>query len=159
MTTYSNSEGLPLTSVGVLAKESNELTDQIIAEKDPSKLQDLTTLFKQNQLKKNLLRTNKLNNLLELIDDEVAMRVSTRPDEIRDQDLLNYMKTTQQSIQDSFNTFEQMPVIQVNNIENSVNINNGLSKESREVVINKVNEILAQLKQKEVIDVEVKDES
>ena len=69
------------------------------------------------------------------------------------------MKTTQQSIQDSFNTFEQMPVIQVNNIENSVNINNGLSKESREVVINKVNEILAQLKPKEVIDVEVKDDA
>ena len=154
-----DSEGLIITSpIALLAKESNNLTEMIITEKDPSKLQDLTNLFKQNQLKKNLLRTNKLNNLLELIDDEVAMRVSTRPDEIRDQDLLNYMKTTQQSIQDSFNTFEQMPVIQVNNIENSVNINNGLSKESREVVINKVNEILAQLKQKEVIDVEVEDE-
>jgi len=157
MTIYS-SEGIIERPIATLAKESNDLAEQIITEKDPNKLQDLTNLFKQNQLKKNLIRTNKLNNLLELIDDEVAMRVSTRPDAIRDQDLLNYMKTTQQSIQDSFNTFEQMPVIQVNNIENSVNINNGLSKESREVVINKVNEILAQLKQAEVIDMEVEDE-
>ena len=158
MTIYS-SEGIIERPIATLAKESNDLTEQIIAEKDPNKLQDLTSLFKQNQLKKNLVRSNKLNNLLEIIDDEVITRVTTRPESIKDQDLLNYMKTTQQSIQDSFNTFEQMPVIQVNNIENSVNINNGLSKESREVVINKVNEILAQLKPKEVIDVEVKDDA
>lgn len=150
-----SSEGIIERPVATLAKESNALAEQIMTEKDPAKLQDLTNLFKQNQLKKNLIRSNKLNNLLELIDDEVITRVTTRPEEIRDQDLLNYMKTTQQSIQDSFNTFEQMPVIQVNNVENSVNINTGLSKESREVVINKVNEILAQLKPKEVIDAEV----
>ena len=63
------------------------------------------------------------------------------------------MNATQQSIQNSFNTFDQMPVIQVNNIENSVNINNNLSKESRQVVLDKVNEILNQLKTDNVIDV------
>ena len=150
-----DSEGLALTPIASLAVESRDITDQIISEKDPAKIKDLTDLFKQNQLKKNLVRANKLNNLLELIDDEVVTRVTTRPESIKDQDLLNYMRTTTQSINDSFNSFEQMPVIQVNNIENSVNINNGLSKESREVVINKVNEILAQLKPKDAIDVEV----
>lgn len=155
-----DSEGLPISAVGTLAKESNELTDLIISEKDPNKLQDLTNLFKQNQLKKNLIRSNKLNNLLELIDDEVITRVTTNPEQIRDQDLLNYMRATQQSIQDSFNSYEQLPVIQVNNIENSVNINTHLSKESREKVINKVNEILAQLnKQDEIIDVETEDDT
>lgn len=154
-----DSEGLPISAVGVLAKESNDLTDLIISEKDPNKLQDLTNLFKQNQLKKNLIRSNKLNNLLELIDDEVITRVTTNPEQIRDQDLLNYMRATQQSIQDSFNSYEQLPVIQVNNIENSVNINTHLSKESREKVINKVNEILAQLnKQDEIIDVETEED-
>lgn len=140
--------------LAVLAKESNSLTEQIVGESDPSKLQDLTVLFKQNQLKKNLIRTHKLNNLLELIDDEVITRVTTSPESISNKDLLGYMNATQQSIQNSFNTFEQMPVIQVNNVENSININNTLSKESRDVVISKVNEILAQLKQPEVIDVE-----
>lgn len=155
-----DSEGLPISAVGTLAKESNELTDLIISEKDPNKLQDLTNLFKQNQLKKNLIRSNKLNNLLELIDDEVITRVTTNPEQIRDQDLLNYMRATQQSIQDSFNSYEQLPVIQVNNIENSVNINTHLSKESREKVINKVNEILAQLnKQDEIIDVETEEDT
>lgn len=161
MTISYNSEGIITKPVAHLAKESSELTDLIIAEKDPSKLQDLTNLFKQNQLKKNLLRTNKLNNLLELIDDEMVMRVATNPEAISDRDLLNYMNATQQSIQNSFDTFEKLPVIQVNNVENNVNINNDkLSKESREVVINKVNEILAQLKgEPKVIDVEVDDES
>ena len=155
-----DSEGLPISAVGTLAKESNELTDLIISEKDPNKLQDLTNLFKQNQLKKNLIRSNKLNNLLELIDDEVITRVTTNPEQIRDQDLLNYMRATQQSIQDSFNSYEQLPVIQVNNIENSVNINTHLSKESREKVINKVNEILAQFnKQDEIIDVETEEDT
>ena len=155
-----DSEGLPISAVGTLAKESNELTDLIISEKDPNKLQDLTNLFKQNQLKKNLIRSNKLNNLLELIDDEVITRVTTNPEQIRVQDLLNYMRATQQSIQDSFNSYEQLPVIQVNNIENSVNINTHLSKESREKVINKVNEILAQLnKQDEIIDVETEEDT
>ena len=37
-----DSEGLPISAVGTLAKESNELTDLIISEKDPNKLQDLT---------------------------------------------------------------------------------------------------------------------
>lgn len=159
MTTYYNSEGLPLSPIGILAKESNELTDLIISEKDPTKLQDLTNLFKQNQLKKNLIRSNKLNNLLELIDDEVIARVTTNPEQIRDQDLLNYMRTTQQSIQDSFNSYEQLPVIQVNNVENNVSINAHLTRESREKVISKVNEILAQLKKPEdIIDVEEGDE-
>ena len=152
MTIYC-SEGLIERPVAVLAKESNELAELIIAEKDPNKLQDLTNLFKQNQLKKNLLRSNKLNNLLELIDDEVVSRVTGNPEMIKDKDLLGYMNATQQSIQNSFNSFEQMPVIQVNNIENSVNINNNLSKESRQVVLDKVNEILNQLKTDNVIDI------
>ena len=52
MTSYYNSEASP---VAVLATESNDLTQLIVAEKDPQKLQDLTNIFKQNQLKKNLL--------------------------------------------------------------------------------------------------------
>ena len=153
-----DSEGIIISPSASLIKEANEITEQIIAEKDPSKLHDLTNLFKQNQLKKNLLRSSKLNNLLEIIDDEVLMRVTTAPEMISNKDLLGYMNTTQQAIQNSFNTFEQLPTIQVNNIENSVNISSdNLGKESRQIVINKVNEILSQLKSENVIDAEDED--
>lgn len=154
MTNYC-SEGL--SPVATLAGESKDLVDLIISEKDPNKLQDLTNLFKQNQLKKNLLRSNKLNNLLELIDDEVIMRVSSNPDLISDRDLLSYMNTTQQAIRNSYTSYEQLPAIQINNIENSVNISSDkLSKESRNVVMSKVKEILSQLNN-DVIDVEDED--
>ena len=106
MTDYC-SEGL--SPVAVLAQESRDLTDLIVEEKDPEKLQDLTNLFRQNQLKKNLIRSNKLNNLLELIDDEVITRVSCNPDLISDRDLLSYMNTTQQAIRNSYNSYEQLP--------------------------------------------------
>lgn len=150
-----DSEG-HINPVATLAGESKDLVDLIVAEKDPGKLQDLTNLFKQNQLKKNLIRSNKLNNLLELIDDEVITRVSSNPDLISDRDLLNYMNTTQQAIQNSYTSYEQLPAIQINNIENSVNINSGqLSKESRNIVMNKVKEILSQLNN-DVVDMEDK---
>lgn len=143
--------------IAVLAGESKDLVDLIVEEKDPNKLQDLTNLFKQNQLKKNLIRSNKLNNLLELIDDEVIMRVSSNPDLISDRDLLSYMNTTQQAIRNSYNSYERLPAIQINNIENSVNISSDkLSKESRNVVMSKVKEILSQLNE-EVVDVEDND--
>lgn len=152
-----DSEGIVKSPVASLIAEASDLTEQIIKEKDPGKLQDLTNLFKQNQLKKNLVRSNRLNNLLEVIDDEVIMRVSTSPEQISNKDLLGYMNSTQQAIQNSFSVYEQLPTIQVNTIENNVNINSDhLSKESRAVVMNKVKDILAQLNS-DVIDVEEED--
>lgn len=153
------SEGLvKKTSTSILFEESKDLADLIVAEKDPNKLNDLTNLFKQNQLKKNLLRSNKLNAVLEMIDDEVMTRLAD-PEFMSNKDLLGYMNAAQQAIQNSYNTYEQLPTIQINNIENSVNIGaDNLSRESKKVVIDKVNEILAQLQtDNNVIDV-VEDE-
>ena len=153
-----DSEGLIIsTPISLLAKESADLTDQIISEKDPNKLQDLTNLFKQNQLKKNLLRTNKLNNLLEIIDDEVITRVTASPESISDRDLLSYMNSTQQSIQNSFNTFDQMPSIQINTIDNSINVTDSLDKDSRKRVLDRVNEILNTIDDKTIIDIKEED--
>lgn len=148
-----DSEGLITSPVSILANESKDLIDQLITEKDPDKLNDLTNLFKQNQLKKNLLRSNKLNIILEMIDDEVLNRLSD-PEFMQNRDLLGYMNATQQAIQNAYNSYEQLPSIQINTVENNVNIgNDGLSRESKKVVIDRVNAILAQLRG-DVIDVE-----
>ena len=55
----------------ILSKQGNELTSKIIEEDDPDTLDRLTQLFTLNQKKKQIARTNKLSNLLELVDDEV----------------------------------------------------------------------------------------
>lgn len=136
-------EGLfPTVKVSSLAKEGNELVNKVIEENDPAKLEELTQLFALNQKKKQIARTNKLSNLLELVDDEVIHRVTTLPDAIENRDLLSYWKTTQESISQANSGDQELPKIQINNQMNvSVN-SSGLNRDSRAKVLEAVQEIL-----------------
>lgn len=136
-------EGLfPAVKVSSLAKEGNELVNKVIEENDPAKLEELTQLFALNQKKKQIARTNKLSNLLELVDDEVIHRVTTLPDAIENRDLLSYWKTTQESISQANSGDQELPKIQINNQMNvSVN-SSGLNRDSRAKVLEAVQEIL-----------------
>lgn len=138
---------LPMETEGgvntaALSKSGNELTNKIIEENDPDKLEELAQLFTLNQKKKQIARTNKLSNLLELIDDEVITRVTTVPDAIEDKDLINYLKITQESVNSHNNEEQELPRVQINN-QTNVNINSsGLDRESRAKVLEAVQEIL-----------------
>ena len=133
-------EGKP-TIVGKLASEGNDLINKIVDSDDPEEVKDLSQLFSLNQRKKSLARSNRLSNLLELIDDEVISRFTENPEMIDDKYLINYMNSTQQAMSNIENSINQAPQIQINN-QTNVNIDSsGLSRESRAKVLEVVSAI------------------
>lgn len=137
-----------------LSKQGNELTNKIISENDPDELDKLTQMFSLNQKKKQIARTNKLSNLLELVDDEVISRFTGAPELIENDDLLKYWKTTQETIAQNNNDDQELPRVQINN---TVNISSsGLNRESRAKVLEAVQEILKNSNINDVIDVNPK---
>lgn len=125
-----------------LFKQGNDLTTKIIEETNPDELDNLTKLFTLNQKKKQIARTNKLSNLLELVDDEVINRFTQFPEAIENDDLLKYWKTTQETINQHNQDEQELPHIQINN-QTNVNINSsGLDRESRAKVLDAVQKIL-----------------
>lgn len=118
-----------------LNKESLEIINQLIAETDVGKTKDLTYLFNINQTKKTMVRTNKLNELLDALTDEAIIRVTTRPDELSNTELFGSLKTVQELIekgQKQVNGADQTPLIQINQQDNSVNLGDGGTKMTRE---------------------------
>lgn len=141
----------------ILAKEGNDLTNQIIGETDTSKLNDLTKLFELNRKKKDIVRANKLSNLLTMIDDEIVTRISTTPDLIKDQDLVKYMQSAQEAISVGSEAGTQITQINITN-NTDVNVANTpqLSRESRQRVLSAVQEILSNIDtQTDIVDVQV----
>lgn len=150
------------SSTAELINEGNELTNKIIAEEDPKKLEDLTQLFTMHQKKRDMIRTNKLSNLLEVIDDEVIMRFTSLPETFDNDQILKYMDSTQKAITNIKQSINQMPTIQINNQTNEIHISqSGLDRESRAKVLSAVNLILKDIdtgNKEDVIDVEVNED-
>jgi hypothetical protein len=124
-----------------LNEESLALISQIIAEKDEQKARDLTYLFNANQNKKTMVRVNKLSDLLDTITDQALARFTARPDEISNKELFDGLKVVQDLIERGqkqvSGTNVEMPLIQVNQQNNEVNVGNvagSLSRDSRERV-------------------------
>ena len=138
-----------------LTLEGNDITNQIISEKDPNKLEDLTQLFLLNKKKKDLARINKLSNLINTIDDEVINRFNEEPENFNNDQLVKYLTATQQIIDTTTNNIEKVPMIQINNQKNEIHIDDsGLNKESRAKVLEVITGILNESK---VIDAEVEE--
>ena len=125
-----------------LNKESLELINQLIAETDIEKTKDLTYLFNINQNKKTMARIDKLSGLQDDLVTQFAKRISERPDEISNKELMDGIKIVQDIIergQKQVAGVEQTPLIQINQQTNSVNIGeptSSLNRESREKVKN-----------------------
>lgn len=140
-----------------LIQEGNDLTNKILSENDPAKLEDLTSLFNINQKKKNIARINRLSNLLELIDTEAIERMTAYPDAIDNDQLISYMNATQNAIRTANNSIvQEAPLIQINNTKTEISVNSetsGLDRAARARVLEVVNSILNSAKEDDVIDV------
>lgn len=138
-----------------MSDDTDALTEQIMSETDLDKFNDLTNLFEMNHRKKNMARINRLSNLLEMVDDEVILRLSTSPSAIEDKDLVGYMKTAQSAIDSIEGNLNQTPLVQINNQKNEIHINeSGLNQESRKKVLDAVMAILENAKTDNIIEVE-----
>lgn len=138
-----------------LDKSSEDLIKNIVLEQDPDKLKDLVSLFNTVQSKKNIVRVDAFSKLLDKISDQMIERFEKKPGEFSNKDLLDYLNAVRSAMDKSDIVPENidMPVIQ-NNTQVNLNIDTGLSKESKERVADAVNSILLKLKNNNsVIDV------
>lgn len=144
----SNPGALTVVNTEDLNKKSLELINQIIAESDVERTKDLTHLFNLNQNKKTLIRIDTLSDLQDNLVKQFAKRISEKPDEISNKELMDSLKIVQDIIergQKQIEGVQQTPLIQFNQQNNSVNIGEtqtNLNRESREKVKNAVMTLL-----------------
>lgn len=149
--TEEDSTAIVPVSTAELNNESLTLINQIIAEQDTGKLKDLTYLFNINQNKKTIARVNKFSDVMDALADQMYVRVTTKPDNMSNVELVNSMKTIQELIDKSTKNVlgqAESPLIQINqqNIETNVGGKPGnLTHESRDRVNNAVADILKAL--------------
>lgn len=135
-----------------------QLQSEILTCNDATQLQQVVDLFNLNIKRKDVLRTGKLSELQDKVAEQMEARIVDHADEFSNRDLLDYFKLIQDTIDKSGNiiTQENIPAIQIN--QQNVNIQVGdttLSSQSREKVMDRVRDVLAQLqKQPQIIDVQ-----
>lgn len=148
------------TSSANLEKDTQALVNDILNEKDPKKVKDLTYLFNIAQTKKSVLRAVNLNNLLDKVNDQMEERLTKRADQFSNKDLLDYMdkmtgalEKAQKQVQD----VDPTPAIQIN--QQNINLGEaGLSRESRQNVMDAVASILKRLNEEPLEESETTEE-
>ena len=142
-----------LTPTQVANKELNTKTDdlvaEIVAQNDPTKIQDLTHLFNLAQTKKAILRTQTYNELLDNVTEQMRERVAKRADQFSNKDLLDYVNvitTVAEKAAKQIGLVEDIPLIQINT-QNNIQVNDGtdLNKESRQRVMEAVSAALSSM--------------
>ena len=141
--------------------DNKELTQQLLDCKDLDKVKELTALFNLNAQKKSAVRILKMNNLLDKVTNEIIERFDNRSQTFTNDDLLKYMQVVENSIDKSSKTLgmvEDTPAIQ-HQQNNQVNIQvnePGLNRDSRQKVLDAVNQILQQAKTSDK-DIDIKE--
>lgn len=146
-----------------LNEESLDILNQIIAAEDAEKTKDLTYLFNINQNKKTMVRIDSLSNLQDRLVGLLAKRVTDRPDEMSNQEVMQALKIVQDIIERGTKQVigqAEQPLIQINQQTNSVNVGDeaaGLNRDSRDKVKRAIMSILDSVKDAtttEVVDAE-----
>lgn len=123
-----------------LSVEAQKLIGELTLEKDKQKMQAIEQQFNDIQRKKQLARISKLSDVQDMLTDQFYQRISQRPDEISNKEMLDGMKVVQDLMeknQKHTEVMEEIPqLIQINQTE--VNVGNNLNRDSRERVKNAV---------------------
>lgn len=131
-----------------LDKNIENLTKQILSETDENKSKDLIHLFNLNQSKKNVLRSNKYSDILELVIKQMIERITKTPDNFSNDDLLKFFTAVNSALSktsDTISQIDEMPAIQINNTQINVQSEDKLSREEKERTIDAVKALLAQM--------------
>lgn len=159
ITTTTEENELVTSSVN-LEKDTKSLVNDILKEKDPKKVKDLTYLFNMAQTKKSVLRAINLNSLLDKVNEQMEERLTKRADQFSNKDLLDYMdkmtgalEKAQKQVQD----VDPTPAIQIN--QQNINIGEaGMSRESRQNVMDAVAAILKRINENPLEESEIIEE-
>ena len=135
-----------------LNAESLDILNQIIEAEDIDKTKDLTYLFNINQNKKTMVRIDSLSNLQDKLVGLLSNRVTERPDEMSNQEVMQALKVVQDIIERGTKQItgqNEQPLIQINQQTNSVNVGDeaaGLNRDSRDKVKRAIMSILDNVK-------------
>ena len=144
-----------------LNAESLNILNQIIAAEDIDKTKDLTYLFNINQNKKTMVRIDSLSNLQDKLVGLLSNRVTERPDEMSNQEVMQALKVVQDIIERGTKQItgqNEQPLIQINQQTNSVNVGDeaaGLNRDSRDKVRRAIMSILDNVKGATNTDTEI----
>lgn len=131
----------------LLTQDSNQIIENTIKSNNIDEIKNLTQLFNINSIKKNMLRVNELNELMDLANREALDRFKKYAPFMEDRDIANYMKIFQQSLinsQNIINSVDEKPIAQINIQNNVITHENDttLSKESRDKILNVVQALM-----------------
>lgn len=135
-----------------IEESTRGIVNDILNEDSEERIKNLVQAFNLNQYKKNAVRILKLETLLDKVSDQILERFNTRQGEFSNSDLMNYMTVVQNSIDranKSLNKIEEMPVIQINQINVQPDTSPELDRESRAKVDNAIKAIMKRLKLEE----------
>lgn len=161
-TEKSSTEIAVIDSDNLIKQKAEELSEAIAKAETKEELEALYQKFNINNTKKNALRINQLNNLLDQVNKEAVERFTRRPGELTNKEVLDYMTAVQNQIERSQKTVDgikDITAIQVNNTQNNtVNIHVGnkeitsLSKDSRDRITDLIASILKENNKNIVLD-------
>lgn len=137
-------------NIVTLDTPADELEQRLISETDIDELKNVINLFNLNIKKKDIIRTNKLSNLQDLVTDQMSERLEKNAGAFSNKDLIDYFKIIQDSINKADTSLDTVdtPAIQFNQQVNlNVQSKNELDKDSRDRVAMAVQSILAKMKQ------------
>ena len=130
-----------MTDIAVIDKlkaEVNDTVESIIEETDYNKTQELLKQFAISQTKQNVVRSVKLNELIDNITNQIGERVNKYPDNFSNDDLIKYLATLQTTLDKSTvksTAIDDIHLIQVNQ-QNNLNLNvPELDRDSRERIL------------------------
>lgn len=128
----------------MLSTPTEELENKLLAEDNIDNIKNIIDIFNVNIQKKNIIRTNKLNELQDKVYSQINERISTNADAFSNKDLLEYFKVIQDTINktsiDSENITE--PKIQLNQNNININMKPELDRNSRAKIADAIEKIL-----------------
>ena len=142
-------------------EKDNVLIDSILQEDNVDKLKDLTHLFNAYQTKRQILRVNALNDVQDALVAQMAARLQNLPNNFNNNDIAVWMKTVQQALDSTHEKIQEIDntptIVNQTNTQINVNVEDTLSKESREKIMGALQAILGSVKDTEINDVLVSD--
>lgn len=145
-----------------VASSTDDIIKEIDGASDPQTLKDLTNLFNLAMVKKEIARTSKQSELLDLVISQVADRLQKRPDELSNKELTDFMSAFQDSLDRSKNSASEIDSSRITAVDkhSEVNINIGgekLDRDSRERVMDAVKSILSGIGEAQTADSRTQD--
>lgn len=131
----------------LIIKETEDLKSEIMKASNEDDFKSVLGLINLLQAKKEALRVIEVDNLIDDVIAQAKERITKRPGEFSNVEIIQYIKTLSDQKTSSRRNIVEMsetPMIQINNTKQELNINmvDGMSRESKEKVIDVVQKIL-----------------